>query len=73
MSKLLDLWDDLTGVVLEYALSTPPSAKWLMCFGQALEDGDATTARLRAKLLADGSPYGADGAGNPECRMRVVE
>ena len=41
MSKLLDLFDDLTGVVLDYALSTPPSAKWLMCYGQALVDGDA--------------------------------
>lgn len=65
MSKLLDLWDDLTGVVLDYALSSPPSAQWLMCYGQALVDGNPATARLRAKLLADGSPHGADGSGNP--------
>lgn len=65
MSKVLDLWSDMTGVVLDYALSTPPSPLWLMCYGQALTTGDAATARLRAKLLADGSPYGDDGAGNP--------
>lgn len=55
----------MTGVVLDYALSTPPSPQWLMCYGQALAAGDATTARLRAKLIADGNPYGADGSGNP--------
>lgn len=65
MSKLLDLWDELTGVVLDYALSTPPSAKWLMCYGQPLVEGDAATARLRAKLLQEDSPHGVDGSGNP--------
>lgn len=65
MSKLLDLWDELTGVVLDYALSTPPSAKWLMCYGQPLVAGDAVTARLRAKLIADGFPHGQDAGGNP--------
>lgn len=55
----------MTGVVLDYALSAPPSPQWLMCYGQALAAGDATTARLRAKLIADGNPYGADGSGNP--------
>lgn len=65
MSKLLDLWADMTGVVLDYALSTPPSAQWLMCYGQALPAADSTTARLRAKLIADGNPYGVDGSGNP--------
>lgn len=65
MSKILDLWADMTGVVLDYALSAPPSAAWLMCYGQALTAGDASAARLRAKLLADGSPYGVDGSGNP--------
>lgn len=55
----------MTGVVLDYALSTPPSPQWLMCYGQALAAGNATTARLRAKLIADGNPYGADGSGNP--------
>lgn len=65
MSKVLDLWADMTGVVLDYALSTPPSAAWMMCYGQALTSGTPATARLRAKLLADGSPYGVDGGGNP--------
>lgn len=65
MSKVLDFWADMTGVVLDYALSTPPSAGWLMCYGQALISGDTATARLRAKLLSDGSPYGTDGSGNP--------
>lgn len=65
MSKVLDLWSELTGVVLDYALSTPPSASWLMCFGQALVPDDAVTARLRAKLIADNFPHGQDGSGNP--------
>lgn len=75
MSKLLDLWSDMTGVVLDYALSTPPSDKWLMCYGQALLSTDTAAARLRAKLLADGSPYGTDGSGNPfvpDARGRAV-
>ena len=65
----------MTGVVLDYALSTPPSPQWLMCYGQALAAGNATTARLRAKLIADGNPYGADGGGNPlvpDARGRAV-
>jgi microcystin-dependent protein len=65
----------MTGVVLDYALSTPPSPQWLMCYGQALAAGNATTARLRAKLIADGNPYGADGSGNPlvpDARGRAV-
>lgn len=65
MSKLLSLWDDMTGVVLDYALSTPPSAGWLLCFGQALTPEMTEAARLRTKLLADGSPRGVDGSGNP--------
>lgn len=55
----------MTGVVLDYALSAPPSPQWLMCYGQALAAGDETNARLRAKLISDGNPYGADGGGNP--------
>lgn len=55
----------MTGVVLDYALSTPPSTKWLMCYGQALLAGDSTTATLRAKLIADGFPHGQDVSGNP--------
>lgn len=75
MSKILDLWSDMTGVVLDYALSTPPSDKWLMCYGQALLSTDTAAARLRAKLLADGSPYGTDGSGNPfvpDARGRAI-
>lgn len=66
MSKLLGLWDDLTGVVLDYALSTPPSGEWLMCYGQALPDADPACARLRSKLIADGYPHGMDGSNNPK-------
>lgn len=65
----------MTGVVLDYALSSPPSEKWLMCYGQALLSTDTAAARLRAKLLADGSPYGVDGSGNPrvpDARGRVL-
>lgn len=36
-----------------------------MCYGQPLVAGDAITARLRAKLIADGNPHGTDVAGNP--------
>jgi microcystin-dependent protein len=36
-----------------------------MCYGQALTSGNAATARLRAKLVADGNPYGVDGSSNP--------
>lgn len=75
MSKVLDLWSELTGVVLDYALSTPPSSGWLMCYGQALTAGNAATDRLRAKLIADGNPYGVDASNNPkvsDVRGRVV-
>lgn len=75
MNRLLDLLNGMTGVVLDYALSTPPSALWLMCFGQALPDGDPTVAKLRAKLLAEGSPYGTDGEGSPrvpDARGRTI-
>lgn len=75
MSKLLDLWADMTGVVLDYALSTPPSSAWLMCYGQALLPGDSATARLRQKLIDDEFPYGDDGDGNPlvpDARGRTV-
>jgi microcystin-dependent protein len=49
------------GVCLAYALATAPTG-WLMCYGQALVPGDASTAALRAALLADGSPYGTSGS-----------
>lgn len=65
VSKILDLWADLTGVVLDYALKTPPGAGWLLCYGQALAAGVPATARLRQKLIDDGKPYGADAGGNP--------
>ena len=75
MSKLLDLWADMTGVVLGYALKTPPSAAWMLCYGQALTAGNTATARLRQKLVDDGYPYGKDGSNNPyipDVRGRVV-
>jgi microcystin-dependent protein len=74
VSKLLDLFDDLTGVVLDYALSTPPSSKWLMCYGQPLLEGDAAAARLRAKLIADGFPHGQSGSDPlvPDVRERAT-
>lgn len=65
MSKVLGLWNDLTGVVLDYALPTPPSTGWLMCYGQALTTAMPLAASLRAKLIAAGNPHGVDGSGNP--------
>lgn len=54
-----------TGFINDYAFSTPPNAAWRMCYGQALLAGDTDAAALRAKLIADGNPYGVDGSGNP--------
>ena len=65
VSKLLDLWADLTGVVLDYALKTPPGSGWLLCYGQVLLPDVPIAARLRKKLIDDGMPYGADANGNP--------
>lgn len=66
MSKVLDLWADMTGVVMDYALKTPPSSAWMMCYGQVLTPGNPVTARLRQKLIDDGFTYGQDGtSGNP--------
>lgn len=62
MSKILEMWAGMTGTVLPFALSTAPDG-WLICDGSALEPG--TADNLRDKLLADGSPYGDDGSGNP--------
>jgi microcystin-dependent protein len=65
----------MTGVVLGYALKTPPSTAWMLCYGQALVAGNATTARLRQKLIDDGYPYGKDASNNPlipDVRGRVV-
>lgn len=65
MSRLLDLWADMTGVVLDYALDIPPSPGWMLCFGQALLPNDQVVARLRAKLITANFPYGADASNNP--------
>ncbi len=65
----------MTGVVLGYALKTPPSTAWMLCYGQALVTGNATTARLRQKLITDGYPYGKDASNNPlipDVRGRVI-
>lgn len=78
MSRALDLAflsNDLTGIVMDYALSTPPSDRCRMCFGQALLPDDEPAAKLRAKLIAEGSPFGTDGEGNPrvpDVRGRVT-
>lgn len=64
-----------TGVMLDYALKTLPSAGWRFCDGSALKSDDALAATLRAKLIADSNPYGADANGNPllpDARGRVV-
>lgn len=62
MSRVLELWAGMTGTVLPYALATAP-AGWLICDGAALAPGTADV--LRAKLIADGSPYGTSGS-NPK-------
>lgn len=54
--------DGMIGVVVDYALPTPPDG-WLLCHGQALA-ADTPYQALRAKLIAGGSPYGSSG-GNP--------
>jgi microcystin-dependent protein len=61
MSRVLELWQGMTGTVLPYALATAPSG-WLICDGEALAPGVADT--LRQKLIDDGNPYGVSG-GNP--------
>lgn len=73
MSRVLDMWAGMTGVVMDYALKVAP-AGWLMCYGQALPANTPYT-NLRTALVADGFPYGQDGAGNPllpDVRGRVV-
>ncbi|QWV14409.1 phage tail protein [Marinobacter adhaerens] len=62
MSRVLQMWEGMTGTVLPHALSTAP-AGWLLCDGSALLAGTADV--LRDKLIADGNPYGDDGIGNP--------
>lgn len=73
MSRVLDMWAGMTGVVMDYALKAAPSG-WLMCYGQALP-ADTPHTNLRAALIADGFPYGRDGSGNPllpDARGRVA-
>jgi len=60
MSKVLDLWENLPGVEVAYAVSATPPAGWLACDGSALAAG--TADNLRALLIAQGNPFGVDGA-----------
>ncbi|MDT0502725.1 MULTISPECIES: tail fiber protein [unclassified Halomonas] len=62
MSRILQMWEGMTGTVLPYALATAPTG-WLLCDGAALTSG--TAEHLRQALLDAGSPYGDDGSGNP--------
>nr|WP_281381282.1 tail fiber protein [Microvirga lupini] len=55
----------MTGVVLDYALPTPPSSAWAMCYGQALVAGVPETAALRKKLIDAGFPHGKNGNNDP--------
>lgn len=55
----------MTGVMLDYSLSTLPDDSWRFCDGAALLEGDEKAAKLRQKLIDDGTPYGADPDGNP--------
>ncbi len=59
MSQILDLWESMTGVEVVYEITAAPPAGWLTCDGTALQPGPAD--RLRAKLIAAGSPFGVDG------------
>lgn len=71
MSRVLQMWEGMTGTVLPYALATAPSG-WLICDGSALASGTADV--LRQKLIDDGSPYGTSGSDPllPDLRGRVV-
>lgn len=62
MSRILQMWEGMTGTVLPYALATAP-AGWLLCDGAALTAGTADV--LRQALIDAGNPYGDDGGGNP--------
>ena len=59
------LWAGLTGITPDYPFNELPNEWWRFCDGQPLLVIDARAARLREKLLAEGSPYGDDGFGNP--------
>lgn len=65
MSGFGGILNGMTGVMLDYSLSTLPDDSWRFCDGAALLEGDEKAAKLRQKLIDDGSPYGADPDGNP--------
>lgn len=69
MSKILNLWDGLTGVMLPFAGTAAPSG-WLLCYGQAVSR--TTYAKLFAVI---GTTFGAgDGTTTfnlPDLRGRV--
>ena len=60
-TRLTEIMVGVTGIVMPYALATPPQG-WLLCDGSPLAAG--TADRLRDRLIGDGSLYGSDG-GNP--------
>lgn len=70
MSKILDLWSNLTATVLPFAGSAAP-AGWLLCYGQAISR--TTYATL---FLAIGTTFGVgDGSATfnlPDLRGRVA-
>lgn len=70
MSKVLDLWTGMTGVMFPYAGTSAPSG-WLMCYGQAVS---RTTYAVLFSVI--GTTYGAgDGSTTfnlPDARGRVV-
>lgn len=70
MSRLLDLWMGMTGLILPFAGSVAPQS-WLLCDGKAISRVDY--AELFAAI---GTTYGAgDGSTTfnvPDCRGRVI-
>lgn len=70
MSKVLNLWEGMTGTVLPFAGSTAPSG-WLLCYGQAVS---RTTYAVLFSVI--GTTYGAgDGTTTfnlPDLRGRVT-
>lgn len=70
MSKILNLWDGMTGTVFPFAGATAPSG-WLLCYGQAISR--TTYAKLFGVI---GITYGAgDGSTTfnlPDLRGRVA-
>jgi len=60
MSQVLQMWENLPGVEVVYAVSATPPDGWLLCDGSALAAG--TADNLRAMLIAQGNPFGVSGA-----------